>query len=304
MGRSGKPGPPAKIGGNDSHDFTLGASVADGRPKPPEYPGGPTWVDREYDSHLAQSAGVESHSSSSQVEASLRDRVSAELKRTPITSISAAAAVVIAALTLVLAWFQYRAAPLSASPATSSAISPPAEILLGNVLLVIAYFLAITVAASLLLRIVARGHDITALFVSIPLIALTNFTVILLIYLAPPRAPSRQLFSSAHDLVFYASAAIVIAFCGAAILKDLASSITTKKDESEAKRSNSGDGFGILLVVLVLLGLWSWLVFAGQTRLTRTLLPEIAHPADTNASTAAPNNTVERDAPKTARPSP
>lgn len=235
---------------------------------------------------------------------SLKSSISDEIRRSPLTAISGVAAVVVAALSLGLAWIQYRGATPNA-PTTVAIGPPPVEFLVGNVFLLIAYFLAVTVAASLLLRVIARKHDITALFTSIPLVALTNFTVILLIYLAPPRPLSPQLFASAHDLVFYASAAIVIAFCGKAVLADLASTATSKKNESESKSSSSSnDGLGFFFMALILLAVWSWLVFAGQTRLTRTLLPEITHPAAVKPSTEAPNNTVERDAPKAARPSP
>jgi glucan phosphoethanolaminetransferase (alkaline phosphatase superfamily) len=234
---------------------------------------------------------------------SLKDSISDELKRSPIATISGAAAVIIAALSLWLAWMQYPGSTSNA-PQGVGAIRSSAEFSLGNVALAIAYFLAVTVAAALLLRAIGRKHDITALFLSIPLIAFTNFTVILLIYIAPPRPLSPRLFESAHDLVFYASAAIVVAFCGHAVLRDLASTNSSKKDESESKPSSSNDGIGLLFMALLLLAVWSWLVFAGQTRLTRTLLPEVTHPPDAKSSSMAPNNTVERDAPKAARPSP
>lgn len=234
---------------------------------------------------------------------SLKDSISDELKRSPIAAISGAAAVIIAALSLWLAWLQYPKSTIDASQGVG-VVKNSVAFSLGNVFLAIAYFLAVTVAAGLLLRAIGRKHDITALFLSIPLIALTNFTVILLIYIAPPRPLSTRLFESAHDLVFYASAAIVVAFCGHAVLRDMASTSSSKKDGSESKPTNSSDGIGLLFLALLLLAVWSWLVYAGQTRLTRTLLPEVAHPSASKASSLTPNNTVERAAPKTARPSP
>ena len=177
----------------------------------------------------------------------------------------------------------------------------PADLAVGNVFLLISYFLAVTIAVAVILRVIARNHDITALFASIPLVALTNFTVILFMYLAPPRPMTRQLFTSAHDLVFYASAAIIVAICGKAVLADLASTVISKKSEPEKRSSN--DGMGLLFMALILLALWSWLVFAGQTRLTRTLLPEITHPVEVRSSlTEVPNSAVERDPQKSAPP--
>jgi hypothetical protein len=78
--------------------------------------------------------------------------------------------------------------------------------------------------------------------------------------------------------VFYASAVIVIAFCGKAILIDIASNGNRKTSESKTETAGGGsDSFGILFGALIVLAIWSWLVFAGQTRLTRTLLPEVTH---------------------------
>ena len=207
-----------------------------------------------------------------------------EVKRSPIAAMSGVAGVVIAALSLGLAWFQFGRAPHSAAPATAVTNLPPTDVNLGNVFLVIAYFLSVTIVAALLLRAIGRKHDITAIFASIPLVALTNFSAILVIYLAPPRPLSPQLFTSAHDLVFYASAAIVIAFCGKAVLVDIVSTDGKMTSESETKSSRTGGDLGFLLIVLILLAMWSWLVFAGQTRLTRTLLPEVTHPADVKQS--------------------
>jgi hypothetical protein len=233
---------------------------------------------------------------------SLKENISDELKRTPVAAISGAAAVVIAALSLALAWIQHSGTSSSAAQVAET-LRSTAEFSLGNVFLILAYFLAITVSVSLLIRSIARTHDITALFASVPLIALTNFSVILLIYIAPPRVLSQRLFASAHDLVFYASAAIVIAFCGHAVLKDLASTNSSKEDKSDPKTSSSSsDAIGFLFAAFLLLAVWSWLVFAGQTRLTRTLLPDITHLPDKTSSAVKPRSIVEQDSPEAGRP--
>lgn len=212
---------------------------------------------------------------------SLKDSIAGELKRSPMAALSGVASFIVALLTLGVGWLQNRSA---GTPGPTSAARPDVltgDLFTGNVFLVVAYFLAITTAASLLLRAIARKHDIAALFVSVPLIALSNFSVILMMYLAPPRPISAQLFASAHDLVFYASAAVVIAFCGRAVLADLVSTTIAKNAESENRStSKSNDAVGFLLIALLLLAVWGWLVFAGQTRLTRTLLPEVTHPSD------------------------
>lgn len=208
---------------------------------------------------------------------SLKNSIAEEVRRTPVAALCGLAGVVIAALSLSLAWSQVGSAVPSSTIAGPT--SPMGEISLRNLALIVAYFISITVASAVFLRAVARKYDVTAFFASIPLLALTNFTAILIIYLAPPRSHSAQLFASAHDLVFYASAAIVIAFCGKEVLASLSSAPPVAKTDAEPKEHGS-DGMGILFTALIILAVWSWLVFAGQTRLTRTLLPEITHPAD------------------------
>ena len=134
---------------------------------------------------------------------------------------------------------------------------------------------------TVVLRAVARKHDLAAFFASIPVLALTNFSTILVIYLAPPRQFDQSAFTSAHDLVFYGAAAIVITFCGRAVMIDLINPTanSTAKSSSENKTENSQVLGGLFLVVIVM-AVWGKLVFAGQVRLTKTLLPEITHPIE------------------------
>lgn len=216
---------------------------------------------------------------------SLKSSIAEELKRAPVAAVSGAISAVLAAIGLLLAWGTSRSAlpsptyPATAATATAATNSPASDLVLSNVFLVVAYFLAVTVAAAILLRIVARKHEAVAFFASIPLVALTNFSAILVIYLAPPRPVNAHLFASAHDLVFYASAAIVIVFCGTSVLADIARPANGKTVNSDSKPTDGKpDPLGVLLIGLIVLALWSWLVFAGQTRLTRTLLPEVTHP--------------------------
>ena len=214
---------------------------------------------------------------------SLRSSISEEFKRAPVATISGLASAVIAGLSFVLAWSQSGSSASVLGSGTGTTGSYAEDFSLRNAALVVAYFISVTVAVALLLRAIARKHDFAAFVVSIPLLALANFSAILIIYLSPPRPYSAQLFASAHDLVFYASAAIVIAFCGREVLVSLASTYPKKKT-NEKPTDTGGDGVGILLMALIVLGVWSWLVFAGQTRLTRTLLPEITHPVDTKSA--------------------
>lgn len=218
---------------------------------------------------------------------SLVNSVRNELARSPVATISSAVGILLAGLSLLLAWSQYQ------SPTASSAVSSPfdrtaVEFNLANLLLVVSYFLAITVPIAFILRAVARKHDVAAFFASIPVVALANFSTIVVIYLVPPRQLSQNVFTSAHDLVFYASSAIVITFCGKAVLRDLVlldRDTVEKENEVKDKESHVGAAF---LLALIVLAVWGWLVFAGQTRLTRTLLPEITHPIEAKPAKTGP----------------
>lgn len=204
-----------------------------------------------------------------------------EILRSPLAAISSVVGVVIAILSLCLAWFQFLIASAAPTASPSGFVATASgEVVLGNVLLVIAYFLAATIPAALLIRAVARRYDIAAFLASVPLAALVNFSVVLVIYLAPPRLLSNELFMSAHDLVLYASGAIYITFCGNAVLRNISIRSTSNGSDASSEAGGRGDGLGVLFLALVLLVLWGWLVFGGQTRLTRTFLPEITHTAE------------------------
>lgn len=227
----------------------------------------------------------------------IKSSIAEEVKQTPLASISGASSAVIATLSLALAWAQYRAGNNMAVSPTPVEIQPH-ELSLGNVLLALAYFLAVTTAAALFLRALGKRHNTATFFASIPLIALTNFSAILVLYLAPPRKLDSQLFASAHDLIFYASAAIVISFCGSAVIRNILSSdprkTTLPNDEVKIEHNIGG---AIALVAVLLIG-WSSLVFGGQIRLTKTLLPEITHPVESKqAKSATPSPSIERVSP-------
>ena len=224
----------------------------------------------------------------------LKSSIAEEVKRTPLAAVSGALSSVVALLSLALAWAQFRAGSSTSSVPASVEAQQAGELILGNILLALAYFLAATTAVALLLRALGRQHKAAAFFASIPLVSLTNFSAVLVLYLVPPRKLTTQLFASAHDLVFYGSAAIVIAFCGSAVLRSLAN--FDRRSNAEGKEEGGTVGSVLLLAAIILFG-WGTLVFAGQARLSRTLLPEIAHPVESRASGAAPNPSIERTSP-------
>ncbi len=211
---------------------------------------------------------------------SIINSVKEEISRSPIASISGAVGVLIAGVSLLIAWIQFQAQSVAGSP-TASVSGQSAGVNISNLLLLVAYFVAITATTAIILRAAARKHDLTAFFASIPVVALTNFSTILVVYLAPPRQFDQAAFTSAHDLVFYGAFAIVVTFCGSAVMRDLIAA--TSSVSSDASPSYTGVGSqpsGWLLFVIIVMVVWGKLVFAGQVRLTKTLLPEVTHPIE------------------------
>jgi hypothetical protein len=207
----------------------------------------------------------------------LINSASAEFQRSPLTVVTGIIGVLVAALSLILAAIQYQIAPEAIGQTLGDVTTKAPEINLGNILVIVSYFLSSTIVSALIIRKIAKKHDVVALFSSVPLAALINFSVVLLTYLVPPRALSQQLFTSAHDLILYSSAAIYVSACGVAVLRDMASAKPNQKDDEDSKSNESGEGLALLVGPLILLFMWCWLVFAGQSRITQTLLPDITH---------------------------
>lgn len=203
-----------------------------------------------------------------------------EITRSPVAAISGAVGVLIASASLLLAWIQFQS-PAIANTSTGPTVKHEVGFNISNLLLVVAHFLSLTVTTAITLRAIARKHDLVAFFGSIPALALSNFSTIIIIYLAPPREFSQAAFTSAHDLVFYGATIITITFCGKAVARDIVSPASKpQKDENQNnKTENSQVLGGLILAVIVMVG-WGKLIFAGQVRLTTTLLPEITHPIE------------------------
>lgn len=217
---------------------------------------------------------------------SLLSSAKEEFNRSPITAISSGVGVIIAGVSLLLAWIQFQVPSIS-SNSMESTIKHELGINVSNLLLIIAYFLAITITTVIILRAIAKRHDLAAFFGSIPVLALTNFSTILIIYLAPPREFNQSAFTSAHDLIFYGAAAITIAFCGKAVMADLISpTIKIPKENNQNDKVDDSPILGGFFFALIVMAVWGKLVFAGQVRLSTTLLPEITHPIKGSSSTS------------------
>ena len=212
---------------------------------------------------------------------SLKENMVDEYNRSPIATITGVSCAVFAVLGLLIAWNQSQGAVSPATTLKDNIDTTHDGIYMGNLILIISYFVALAISTAFLIRALARKHGIAAFTASIPIAALTNFSTLLIMYLAPPKELSQESFSSAHDLLLYASATVYVAFCGLPILRDIAIS-GTKEPESTTKEAP--DGLTALFLCFIILAVWCHLVFSGQERLTKTLLPEVAHYVKSNPS--------------------
>ncbi len=193
-----------------------------------------------------------------------------EFKKSPIATTMSMAGPLTALFTLIFAWIQGPDLPSINPTIASNTLQNPSETNIKNILILVSFFLSSTTSCALVVKLFARKHGAGAYFLSIPLTALNNFITILVIYLAPPRPVDSQFFSSAHELIRYASVAIFAAIFGMSLLTSVFSS---HNDEANAESNDLGK----LMFVFFLAFIWSWLVFNGQIRLTQTLLPPQTH---------------------------
>jgi len=188
--------------------------------------------------------------------------------------------VIVAFLSLLIAWFQFQGISTNPNVSQTTIRIPDGEIFVANALLVIAFFLSITISSALVIRIISRKHEFAAFFISVVLASVTNFLTILVIYLTPPRSLNSELFNSANELVLYASIFIYLVFCGKAVLKDFLS-LSEKTDEEDNTRSKSDESsyvWGSLIIVIILFFAWKSCILKGQELLSETFLPKVAHP--------------------------
>jgi len=204
----------------------------------------------------------------------IRPYVAAEIKRAPIATLSILIGAIGGCLTFFFAGLQPKIPPSVINVAVESTGSVETR----NILMVLSFFLFSSFLGAGIVKLLARKHESASILLSILIASLTNFSTIFLIYLAPPRVLSQQLFYAAHDNVFYASMVVYLIVCGAAVFKDLYRSIRpdTEKNTTSSEPKQV-DGIGFLFIAVILIALWGWAVFAGQKRLTDIFLPEITH---------------------------
>ncbi|WP_146012991.1 MULTISPECIES: hypothetical protein [unclassified Pseudomonas] len=204
--------------------------------------------------------------------------VADEIKRAPIATLSILVGAIGGCLAFFFAGIQPNSQSPILSPALSGAVDSVGAVEIRNILMVMSFFLFSSFLGAGVVRFVAKKHEVASILLSVLIAAVTNFSTLFLVYLAPPRARSYQLFYAAHDNVFYASMVVYLTVCGAAVFKDIYHSIQPDlKDKSSGDDAKEANGIGFLFVAAILIALWGWAVFAGQKRLTDTFLPDIAH---------------------------
>ncbi|WP_444898100.1 hypothetical protein [Microbulbifer sp. SSSA005] len=205
--------------------------------------------------------------------------ISNEIKRAPVATISSAAGVIFAGITLFLAILQFKSGISIQSGDISTSSGDKDSVNVGNLFLAVSFFASSSFTVAVIVRLIARRHDLAALFLSVPMAALVNFVTVVMLYLAPPKELTKDLFTSAHDLVLYSSVFVFLIVCGRAVLVDLARSVTeNEKSDTTKDKASDFNVLSILFLCALMVGIWSTLVFKGQLLLSKTFLPEITTP--------------------------
>jgi hypothetical protein len=196
---------------------------------------------------------------------SVRRYAADEFKRAPIATLSILIGAIGGCLTFIMAGIT----PLSESQillqSSNANIDSVGTIEIKNIFMVLSFFLFSSFLGAGIVRVISKKHDIASILLSILIASTTNFLTILIIFLAPPRARSEQLFYAAHDNVFYASMIVYLTVCGTAVFRDIyQSAAPASKDRSLSIEKKESDSMGFIFLSVVLVAMWGWIVFAGQ----------------------------------------
>ncbi len=205
----------------------------------------------------------------------LKQSIQEEYSRSPIATIAAVIGAAVGVITLMLSQIQFNSSHIASNSVPEVLSVTSSQNMVSNLFLAVAFFISIAFSGATLVRIVAAKHDIAALFLSVPLAALTNFFTILIIYLSPPRNIDTTLFASAHELTRYSIAVVYLIICAKAVLIDLTKT-STKKDSDDKSDENSS-ALAAIVIALILLSVWSSAVSKGESLLVSTFLPEVTH---------------------------
>ena len=197
-----------------------------------------------------------------------------EFERSPVAVTFTVLGVIVALLSLILAWSQ------------SSGNSPPPlqsqlETLSGNglrvpsLLLTLSVFLASSVSGASLIRLIDRRYPFSAPILSIPTAVASGFITLLAIRLSPPRPLTVQLFGEMKNAVFWGTLFVFAAFNAYTVLRVWpVLRRSSDKDYSsfdlplETKKQDSAFFVG----VLALLAIWALLFYSGLSMLSNLLL--------------------------------
>jgi hypothetical protein len=160
-----------------------------------------------------------------------------EFKKAPITVICTISGQVIALLALLVAWLQYTGSPASATT-QSPAVAAPFH--LGNLMLSLAFLLAMSLSLAVVIQLLARIHWFAALLLSVPTAVLAGFGTMVMLHLVPPRVLTASSSEFLTDVVFYGVAFIFIAINGMPVMRDLVK--TDPNDQQEFGRTGNAVG--------------------------------------------------------------
>ena len=209
---------------------------------------------------------------------SLKENATEEFNRSPITVASTVLSLLVAVASFVVA---------TARPESVRSFEPPEAQAItfsaSNLLLVISFFAALSVASASVTRLLARKHEFGAFFLSVVLAAATAFSTYVVFNFVPPTSQSQENLSMAANLIYWSTLIVFVGFCGQPILVKLViMAVRIRGDNSyspnEMIRKERDRIWGTLLIGTIILAAWGSMVSYGQNALTKTLLPSSWQP--------------------------
>lgn len=158
-----------------------------------------------------------------------------------------------------------------ASPAATGAAAHGLH--LPNLVFVMSFFLASSLSAASLIRLLYRLFPFHAMVLSVPVAVLTGFLSLLVLQLAPARPFTEHTLEQGKDVVFWATLFVYVAINGRAAIDWVIDADPAKRsDEAGAKTSGDARDSGPLFVLVVQLLVWCGLVSAGISKLVQLFL--------------------------------
>ncbi|WP_150123452.1 hypothetical protein [Halotalea alkalilenta] len=204
----------------------------------------------------------------------LKESAIRELKSSPIMVSTTVAGMFISGAGMLQAYIQNQKVPTGVKVIVQNNVGhqvQATDINVANLLLILSFFLAISLSMACIIKLLARVYPFPALVLSVVISVLANFLTLVVMHLVPPRQLTEASIDLASDLLMYGSTLIMIAINGLPIIQSFVAPLSSQennaRDNSSGTKTSSNNFIAALLLLGVLLLIWCKLVSSGQNKL-------------------------------------